>query len=176
MSIAALGSVLTVEQRRVAALCVAGASSAAIARQLCLSRSGLASRFHTMRKKLSRPRSSRAVLAHALLTAGEIPPPAVGRPVPHFTGHELALIQALAEHSFNADIGEAIGVRADDVRAEIDAVVFKATAADTAHLIGLGHAWGLFGPAPRASSRRTPASSALTLHAPRAPMSSGSST
>ncbi|MBQ0888684.1 helix-turn-helix transcriptional regulator [Streptomyces sp. RM72] len=136
-------ALLTQEQRRVAERLVYGASNQLIARQVNLAVHTVASHLAASRRRLDRSGSSRAVLAHALLTAREVPPPSPTGPAPEFTEHDRQVIRAIAEHSRNAAIGEAIGVRADDVRAEIDAVVAKAGASNEVHLVGLGHAWNI---------------------------------
>ncbi|MET8768552.1 LuxR C-terminal-related transcriptional regulator [Streptomyces sp. NPDC004658] len=144
---------LTQQQRRIAARLVYGASNATIARQVCLSVDGVASHLSAVRKKMGCPGSSPAVLLHALLTAREVPPPASVGPAPAFTEHERKVIRAIAEHTGNEDIGTTIGVRARDVRTEIDAVVDKAHARNATHLVGLAHIWGILGatatPCPR---------------------------
>ncbi|MEU5662104.1 helix-turn-helix transcriptional regulator [Streptomyces longwoodensis] len=138
-----LPTLLTREQQRVAARLVSGASNQLIAQNLQLAVFTVASHLAAARRKLNLPGSSRAVLTHALLTAREVPPPPPTEPAPEFTAQDRRVIQAVAEHSFNAAIGDAIGVRADDVRAEIDAVVAKAGARNQVHLIGLSHAWDI---------------------------------
>ncbi|MEU9599819.1 sigma-70 family RNA polymerase sigma factor [Streptomyces sp. NPDC048109] len=132
---------LTTAQRRAAAPLVYGGTNKAIGAQIHLSPEGVASHLRTARKALGRRGCSRPVLVHALLTAREVPPPACRRPCPDFTTRDLRLLQALAEHSRNENIGRAIGVPGSDVRAEIDALVAKACADDAVHLVGLGHAW-----------------------------------
>ncbi|MET7296976.1 helix-turn-helix transcriptional regulator [Streptomyces griseoloalbus] len=146
-------TLLTSDQQRVAARLVYGASNQLIARQVNLSVFTVASHLAAARRKLDRPNSSRAVLTHALLTAGEVPPPPATGPAPEFTARDWQVIRAVAEHSLNAAIGEAIGVRADDVRAEIDAVAAKASACNAVHLVGLGHTWELLGESAPASAR-----------------------
>lgn len=136
---------LTEPQKRAAAPLVYGAPNEAIAAQIHLSTDGVASQLRVARKKLGRPGCSRAVLVHALLTARQVAPPACHRPAPDFIEDELQLLRALAEHSLNEDIGHAIGVRASDVRAELDALLAKACADNAAHLVGLAHAWNILG-------------------------------
>ncbi|MBZ3908429.1 MULTISPECIES: helix-turn-helix transcriptional regulator [Streptomyces] len=142
---------LTGPQRRVAAPLVYGHSPQAIAAQLQLSVDGVASQLRLVRKKMDRPGCSRPVLVHALLTARAVDPPACARPAPNFTELELTLLRALAEHSLNSHIGNAIEVRASDVRAEVGALVAKGGADNAHHLVGLAHTWGILGggaPAP----------------------------
>ncbi|MFF8902477.1 LuxR C-terminal-related transcriptional regulator [Streptomyces lydicus] len=136
-------TLLTRDQQRVAAQLVYGASNQLIGREVNLAVFTVASHLAAARRKLNHPGSSRAVLTHALLTAREVPPPSSLGPAPEFTARDRQVIRAVAEHSLNTAIGDAIGVRADDVRAEIDAVVAKAGACNTVHLVGLGHAWGI---------------------------------
>ncbi|MFF9458097.1 LuxR C-terminal-related transcriptional regulator [Streptomyces flaveolus] len=138
-------TLLTRDQQRVAARLVYGASNQLIARQVKLAVFTVASHLAAARRKLDRPSSSRAVLTHALLTAREVPPPSATEPAPKFTERDRQVIRAVAEHTLNAAISDAIGVRADDVRAEIDAVVVKAGARNAAHLVGLAHTHGILG-------------------------------
>ncbi|MFF5538516.1 LuxR C-terminal-related transcriptional regulator [Streptomyces cinerochromogenes] len=138
-------AILTPQQHRVAAQLVHGLPHQLIARQADLSGPGVASHLTSARRRMGCPNSSRAVLVHALLTAREVPPPASTGPAPDFTDHERAVIRAIAEHTRNDSIGAAIGVRASDVRTEIDAVVTKAGARSAAHLVGLAHTWGILG-------------------------------
>ncbi|WP_331752310.1 LuxR C-terminal-related transcriptional regulator [Streptomyces chartreusis] len=135
-------ALLTHDQQRVAARLVYGASNQLIARQVNLTVFTVASHLAAARRKLDRPGSSRAVFTHALLTTREVPPPSAG-PAPEFTKRDRQIIRAVAEHTLNSEIGDAIGVRADDVRAEIDAVVAKAGAHNAVHLVGLARAWGI---------------------------------
>jgi DNA-binding CsgD family transcriptional regulator len=160
MTTALLAPTLTTDQRRVAARLVYGLSNQAIANQVSLSVAGVASHLTAVRKKMGRPGSSRAVLLHTLLTAREVSPPVSNGTIPAFTEAEVAVIRAIAEHTINADIGNAIGVRADDVRAEIDAVVTKGEACSAAHLVGLAHAWGILSGAP--DSQPAPAAAVAT--------------
>ncbi|MFD8947646.1 LuxR C-terminal-related transcriptional regulator [Streptomyces xanthophaeus] len=158
-------TVLTPDQHRVAARLVYGASNQLIARQEHLAVFTVASHLAAVRRKFKRPGSSRAVLTHALLTAREVQPPATTGPTPEFTARDRQVIRAVAEHNLNAAIGEAIGVRADDVRAEIDAVAVKADADNAVHLVGLGHAWGIFGESAPASALSPPELAASTAGA-----------
>ncbi|MFD3959167.1 MULTISPECIES: hypothetical protein [Streptomyces] len=154
-------TLLTDAQRRAAAPLVYGGTNETIGAQIHLSAEGVASHLRTARNALGRRGCSRPVLAHALLTAREVRPPACQRSCPDFTVRDLRLLKALAEHSLNEDIGRAIGVPGSDVRTEIDALVAKAYADNAVHLVGLGHAWGILGEsAPSgAGSRLEPADS-----------------
>ncbi|MEU1776708.1 hypothetical protein ABZ501_27280 [Streptomyces sp. NPDC019922] len=160
---------LTEPQKRVAAPLVYGGSNESIAAQIQLSADGVASQLRVARKKLGRPGCSRAVLVHALLTTRQVAPPVCHRPPPAFTEDELGLLRALSEHSLNEDIGHAIGVRASDVRAELDALLAKACADNAAHLVGLAHAWNIFGgpsdsqPAAPAAASAAPAYEMLPI-------------
>lgn len=136
---------LTPAQLRVAAPLVYGLTTHEIARQLYLSAGGVASHLSRMRKRMGCPGASRAVLVHALLTARQAPPPVAFRPEPDFTHRERTVIQALAEHTGNEAIGNAIGVPAFDVRAETGAVIAKARARSASQLVGMAHAWGVLG-------------------------------
>jgi DNA-binding CsgD family transcriptional regulator len=160
-------ALLTHDQQRVAARLVYGASNQLIARQVNLTVFTVASHLAAARRKLDLPNSSRAVLTHALLTAREVPPPSTTGPAPEFTEHDRQVIRAVAEHTLNSDIGGAIGVRADDARAEIDAVVAKAGAHNAVHLVGLARAWGILTDTapPRLRSQPVPAAATATAGA-----------
>ncbi|MEU7072932.1 sigma-70 family RNA polymerase sigma factor [Streptomyces narbonensis] len=135
---------LTDAQRRAVAPLVYGGTNESIGAEIHLSAEGVASHLRTARNALGRRGCSRPVLVHALLAAREVRPPAK-RPCPDFTVRDLQLLQALAEHSRNEDIGRAINVPGSDVRTEIDALVAKAGADNAVHLVGLGHAWDILG-------------------------------
>ncbi|MFE1190007.1 hypothetical protein [[Kitasatospora] papulosa] len=155
---------LTEPQKRAAAPLVYGLSNKAIAAQIHLSAAGVASQLKVTRVKMDRPGCSRAVLVHALLTTRQVRPPVCHRPAPEFTEGELKLLHAHAEHSHNEDIGHAIGLRASDVRAETDALLVKACADNTAHLVGLGHAWGIFDDPSNPQLAAPPAAPATSVY------------
>ncbi|CAL9587927.1 hypothetical protein SUDANB106_05180 [Streptomyces sp. enrichment culture] len=141
---------LTPAAKRVAARLVYGDTDAAIAAHLYLSVHGVKSQLQAARRHVGcPPGASRAVLVHALLTARHVDPPACHRPAPRLTENERRLLHALTRHSRNAAIGAAVGVSARDIRADIDSLLAKACADNTAHLVGLAHAWELLDePAP----------------------------
>ncbi|WP_052412497.1 hypothetical protein [Streptomyces mutabilis] len=128
-------TLLTRNQQRVAARLVYGASDELITRQVDSAMFTMASHLVAGRD-LDLPSSSRAVLAHALLTAREVLPPS----------------------TTYAAIGDATGGAAD-VRAKMDAVVAQAGADNVVHLAGgLAHAWGILtDTAPRLRSLPEPA-------------------
>ncbi|MFF8992504.1 sigma-70 family RNA polymerase sigma factor [Streptomyces sp. NPDC014983] len=138
-------AILTPNQHRVATQLIYGMPISAIARQVFLSVRGVESLLSKARKKMGCPGSSPAVLVHALLTAREIPPLATTEAAPDLTEHERTVIRAIAEHTRNEDIGNAIGAPAGRVRAEIDAVVAKAGARSAHHLVSLAWAWDILG-------------------------------
>ncbi|MEV1042346.1 LuxR C-terminal-related transcriptional regulator [Streptomyces sp. NPDC050204] len=150
---------LTPAQERVARPLVQGAGNQVIARQLRLANDSVLSQLKVMRQKLDCPGAHRRVLVHALLMNRLVATPTCARPAPDFTEAELVLLRALAHHSVNADIAAATRVPAPDVRAEIDALVAKACADDSTHLVGLAHAWSLLGPGPARGGGQSTASS-----------------
>ncbi|MGW1616176.1 helix-turn-helix transcriptional regulator [Streptomyces sp. NPDC002285] len=130
--------------KRVAARLVFGDTDDAIAAHLYLSVHGVRSQLQAARRHVGcPPGASRTVLAHALLTARHVDPPACRRPAPRLDENEQRLLHALTRHSRNATIGAAIGVSARDVRAEIGSLMAKTCADNTAHLMGLAHVWEL---------------------------------
>ncbi|MEU2354423.1 helix-turn-helix transcriptional regulator [Streptomyces misionensis] len=149
-------ALLTPGERRVAEQLVHGRNIPSIAYRLFLSTHSVASHLRSMRRKLGCPGSSPAVLVHALLTAQAVPPPAPGGDAPDFTPGECTVIRAIAEHTRNGNIGSAIGVRASDVRTEVDAVVNKAGARSQAHLVGLAHAWHILGTSATSDTHDVP--------------------
>ncbi|MFJ4623671.1 sigma-70 family RNA polymerase sigma factor [Streptomyces sp. NPDC088812] len=139
--------------RRVAARLVYGETNAAIAAHLHLSVHGVNSQLRAARRHVGcPPEASRAVLVHALLTARQVDPPDCHRPSPRLDENEQRLLHALTRHSRNATIGAAIGVSARDVRADIDSLLARACADNTAHLMGLAHAWKLLDDTASASA------------------------
>ncbi|KOV48747.1 hypothetical protein [Streptomyces sp. H036] len=159
-------TLLTDAQRRAVAPLVYGGTNESIGALIHLSAEGVASHLRTTRKALGRRGCTRPVLVHALLTAHEVRPPACQRPCPAFAERELRLLQALAEHSRNEDIGRAIDVPGSDVRAEIDALVAKACADNAVHLVGLGHAWGILGESAPSGASSGPVLAASSAGAP----------
>lgn len=145
-------TLLTDFQKRAVAPLVYGGTNEAIGAQIHLSAEGVASHLRTARNSLGLRGCSRPVLVHALLTAGEVPPPACQRSCPEFTAQDRRLLQSLATQSRNEDIGRASGVPASGVRTEIDALVTKACADNATHLVGLAHAWGILSHAPGVNS------------------------
>ncbi|MER5972324.1 DNA-binding protein [Streptomyces sp. NPDC002055] len=89
--------------------------------------------------------TGRTPRVHAALSTGQVSPPSVTRPAPDFTDQEL-LLRAVAEHSEYSDIATATSLQLPNVTALLKALLDKAEAIDTAHLVGLGHAWKLLGP------------------------------
>ncbi|MYU06041.1 sigma-70 family RNA polymerase sigma factor [Streptomyces sp. SID8366] len=136
---------LTPAELRAATPLVHGMTKQAIARQIFLSVAGVATHLRSVRAKMGVPGCSLAVLVHTLLTAGAVPPPATSQLAPDYTPDECKTIRAIAEHTGSRNIGAAIGVRARDVRTEVDAVIVKADV-DSAHqLVGLAHVWDILG-------------------------------
>ncbi|MFD8263614.1 sigma-70 family RNA polymerase sigma factor [Streptomyces griseoluteus] len=130
--------------KRVAERLVFGDTDGAIAAHLYLSVHGVRSQLQAARRHVGcPPGASRAVLVHSLLIARHVDPPVCRRPAPHLDENEQRLLLALTRHSRNATIGAAIGVSPRDVRAEIDSLLAKTCADNTAHLLGLAHVWEL---------------------------------
>ncbi|MET9778927.1 sigma-70 family RNA polymerase sigma factor [Streptomyces sp. NPDC006367] len=147
--------------KRVAARLVYGETDAVIAAHLSLSVHGVKSQLQVARRHVGcPPRTRRAVLVHALLTARLVDPPACRRPAPRLTESEQRLLHALTRHSLNAVIGAAVGVSTQDVRAGISSLLTKTCADNTAHLVGLAHAWKLFDAAPAQKVLAEPAAAA----------------
>ena len=162
MTTALPATTLTADQRRVAARLVYGVSNKAIASQVCLSVDGVASHLSAARKKMGwlgifacRPRPHPSRRPKRFPTGRQRDGSGVHQPRrDRHTGHR--------RDTLNADIGNAIGVPADDVRAEIDATVDTGNARNAAHLVGLAHTWGILGtsdtqPATGATATAEPA-------------------
>ncbi|MDR3083385.1 MAG: DNA-binding protein, partial [Streptomyces sp.] len=116
----ALITPLTAAQKRVAAHLVCGLTNREIATEEHRTGDTVTSYIRTMRQHLHcPPRASRAVLAHALLSHKQVPPP----PLPLWRRpfepdeDDQRLIRAHAEHSRPADIARAAGVSAGELRA-----------------------------------------------------------
>ncbi|MFD9052747.1 LuxR C-terminal-related transcriptional regulator [Streptomyces zaomyceticus] len=138
---------LTAAQRRVGAHLVCGLTNSEIADKEQLADDTVKSYIREMRQSLHcPPRASRAVLAHALLSHKQVPPP----PLPHLRlpfepdEHDQRLLRANADHTRPADVARAARVPASQLRARTDDLVRRAGADNTTHLIGLAHAWDLF--------------------------------
>ncbi|MFE0136197.1 hypothetical protein ACFWY6_32215 [Streptomyces sp. NPDC059037] len=101
-----------------------------------------------VRIRMAAPGSSRAVLVHVLLSAGQVPPPTPNKPAPDFTDADQMLMRALAQHSRATTIAEVCGLPLRGLRNRIDELCTKAGAADPAHLVALGHSWQVLAPAP----------------------------
>ncbi|MFF7400652.1 GntR family transcriptional regulator [Streptomyces murinus] len=144
-TIPAESAILAREQQRVAAELINGMPIEWIAERLHISVSAVTAHLRAVRRKMDLSNSSSAVLVHALLTAREFARPAITQEVPNFDAFECKVIRAIAEHTLTKDIGNAIGVRARDVRAKKDAVITKADARNAHHLVGLAWAWKVLG-------------------------------
>ncbi|MFJ7412835.1 sigma-70 family RNA polymerase sigma factor [Streptomyces sp. NPDC098077] len=103
------------------------------------------SQLKGVRRALGLSGTTRRVLVHSLLERGFVAPPACKWPAPAFTSGDLALLSALARHPRHNCIAEAAGVPAENLRAEIDALVAKAGADSAIHLVSLAHRWQLLG-------------------------------
>jgi DNA-binding CsgD family transcriptional regulator len=136
---------LTPTQRKVAALIAAGSTPRQAADALKVSRPTVTEHLNRIGWKVHA--TSHAARIHAVLADGQIDPPTTGRPVPDLTSAELQLLRALAEHCATADIAAATGVPLADVKPTLRSLQKKTGANTEAHLVGLGHAWGLLGPA-----------------------------
>ncbi|MFK4688223.1 LuxR C-terminal-related transcriptional regulator [Streptomyces pristinaespiralis] len=141
---------LTRAQKRVAAHLVCGLTNPEIAGEEHLSGDTVSSHVRVMRESLHcPPRSSRAVLAHALLSHEQVPPPPPPPPLLRRAfepdADDLLLIRAVAEHSRPDDIARAARIPAGELRARTDGLVRRAGASNAAHLIGLAHTHGIFG-------------------------------
>lgn len=132
---------LTTAQRRVARHLIRGADNQYIAAHAHLSPGTVKNHISNIREKLNcPPRSTRAVLVHALLTHRQVPPPAVPCPDVGLGTEERNLLRAIADHSHADDIAEAAGIAPADLRARTAALIDKTGAEDSAHLVGIGHA------------------------------------
>lgn len=146
-TVAAPVTPLTRAQRRIAAHLVCGLTNPEIAGEEHLSGDTVSSHVRVMRQNLHcPPRSSRAVLAHALLTHQQAPPPP--RPLLRRAfepdADDQLLIRAIAEHSRPDDIARAARIPGGELRTRTDGLVRRAGASNAAHLIGLAHTLGIF--------------------------------
>ncbi|MGW0538284.1 hypothetical protein [Streptomyces sp. NPDC003032] len=109
----------------------------------------------SLRTRVAAPGSSRAVLAHVLLSTGQVPPPTPAGSAPDFTDAELLLLRALAQYAEGTAIAGVCDLPVKGLRNRIDELCAKAGAADPAHLVALGHAWQILVPAPPQSAEST---------------------
>lgn len=137
------GVVLTPGQRRCAEPLVHGWSTGRIAAHLELQPHGVLTQLKNVRRLLGLGGAPRPVLVDALVRRGLVEPPACERPVPDFTAGERALLSALARHGLYADIAVAAGVPQARLRTEIEDLVAKAAATNSARLVALAHRWQL---------------------------------
>ncbi|WP_107470940.1 LuxR C-terminal-related transcriptional regulator [Streptomyces sp. WZ.A104] len=139
---------LTRAQKRVAAHLVCGLTNPEIAGEEHLSGDTVSSHVRVMRESLHcPPRSSRAVLAHTLLSHQQVPPPPppLLRRVFEPDADDLLLIRAIAEHSRPDDIARAARIPVGELRTRTDGLVRRTGASNAAHLIGLAHTHGILG-------------------------------
>lgn len=149
---------LTRAQKRVARHLVHGATNGSIASREHLSAETVKSHLGNVRKSLNcPPHSTRAVIVHALLTHRQVPAPRAPRPDIEPTSAEQLLLHAHADHSRAPDIALAAALAPGDLRAGTDALMAKTGAIDPTHLVGIGHALGLLGPAIHETSAQVAA-------------------
>ncbi|MEU8759504.1 LuxR C-terminal-related transcriptional regulator [Streptomyces sp. NPDC048659] len=139
---------LTRAQKRVAAHLVCGLTNPEIAGEEHLSGDTVSSHVRVMRESLHcPPRSSRAVLAHTLLSHQQVPPPPppLLRRAFEADADDLLLIRAIAEHSRPDDIARAARIPVGELRTRTDGLARRTGASNAAHLIGLAHTHGILG-------------------------------
>ncbi|WP_331752395.1 LuxR C-terminal-related transcriptional regulator [Streptomyces sp. NBC_00829] len=139
---------ITPAQQRIAEHLVQGLTNSEIATEEHLSGDTVSSHIRGMRQNLHcPPRSSRPVLAHALLLHRQVAVPSLPVSRPPFTADEnqQRLLKALAGHSAPADIARAARIARADVKPFTEDLVRAAGANDATQLIGWGHALGLLG-------------------------------
>ncbi|MFE9802967.1 LuxR C-terminal-related transcriptional regulator [Streptomyces goshikiensis] len=159
-------SPITPAQKRLAAHLVQGLSNSEIAAEEYLAPDTVSSHVRGIRQNLHcPPRSSRPVLAHALLLHGQVeaPPLPALRPAFEANEHERLLLRAIAEHSAPADIARAAKIAPRDLKSRTEELVRAAGASDSTHLVGLGHALGLLGPAGHDAASRPAAPEGVGL-------------
>ncbi|WEH37870.1 LuxR C-terminal-related transcriptional regulator (plasmid) [Streptomyces sp. AM 4-1-1] len=148
MTTAAPITPITPAQKRIAERLVRGRTNSEIAAEGHLSGATVTSHIRGMRRSLRcPPRSSRPVLAHALLLHRQVPVPSLSVVRPSFAADEdqRRLLTALAEHSALADIAKAAKITPADVKASTEDLVRAAGVANATQLVGWGHALGLLG-------------------------------
>ncbi|WP_327378776.1 LuxR C-terminal-related transcriptional regulator (plasmid) [Streptomyces sp. NBC_01216] len=151
---------LTRAQKRVATHLVCGLTNPEIAGEEHLSGDTVSSHVRVMRESLHcPPRSSRAVLAHALLSHQQVPPPppSLLRRAFEPDADDQLLIRAIAEHSRPDDIARAARIPAGELRTRTDGLVRRAGASNAAHLIGLAHTHAILGGEGSTAAEQPPA-------------------
>jgi DNA-binding NarL/FixJ family response regulator len=123
---------------------VRGESTDSIATAMNLSKATVRGYLGEIRQNLHcPPRCSAAVLVHAILTHRQVDLSEHTCPAPELTDSERRLLRAVATHSRWRDMAHAAGVPTSDVCTSVDALVDKAGATDSVHLVRLAHAWNL---------------------------------
>ncbi|MGW2984118.1 LuxR C-terminal-related transcriptional regulator [Streptomyces goshikiensis] len=139
---------LTDAQKRVAAHLVHGIGNHSIAALEHLSAETVKSHLANIRANLNHPPgSARTVIVDAVLTHRQIPPPPAPRPDADLDPAERKLLRAIATHSRTHDIALNAGIAPGDLRAKTAALMAKIGATNPEHLVGIGHALDLLGPA-----------------------------
>ncbi|MFZ3491909.1 LuxR C-terminal-related transcriptional regulator [Streptomyces sp. 5.8] len=146
---------LSSTQGRIAQLLVDGRTNEEIADAVGLSTETVRVQIHKLRLNVHcPPRSSRPYLAHALLRHGKAKPPQLPARRKRFApdADGLLLLRALAEHPGRADIARAAGLTLADLAYRTERLVNSASASSATHLIGIGYALELLGPAATAAA------------------------
>ena len=133
---------LTATQQRVAERIAAGQSNREAAAALGM-RTGTLSR-HVTSIGYRFSVSSRPAKVHVAIDSGQIQAPACPGEAPDFTEADLSLLRAVAVHSEIEQIAASARISPPAVKSRLQDLVKKAAARNSAHLVGLGHAWGLF--------------------------------
>ncbi|MFE5859712.1 hypothetical protein [Streptomyces virginiae] len=157
----------TLVEAAVAALLVRGATNEEITARLRISRSALHQHLGRIGDRFDAV--SRANRVHAVLLGGwSVPPPADGS-APAFDGDDLLLLRALAEQPDRVAIGDVMVGATSTHKALtewIRELILRAGARCEAHLVALGHTWGLLGACAR--HRVPPADACRASNAPAA--------
>ncbi|MER5887783.1 MFS transporter [Streptomyces sp. NPDC001941] len=133
--------------QRVAALLLLDWSNPSIAAHLGLQLTTINGHLAAMRRRLGcPPRSTRAVLAHALLTHQQVPPPRLPHRDIELTGHERRLLLAIGEHTTACAIAATLSLPVQEVAHAAAALRTKAQVSSDLELIVRGHALHLIGP------------------------------
>ncbi|MFF3501197.1 response regulator transcription factor [Streptomyces sp. NPDC003247] len=137
---------LTPAEKRIAQHLIKGITTADISTQMHLSPHTVKSHIRVLRGKLQcPPRCSLTVLVQALMSSRQVDPPTSLGPAPDLNSQQLRLLRAVAHHSGAYDIARAAKIVPADVRADVEALVAAAGAANPAHMVALAHAWSLLG-------------------------------
>ncbi|MEU5425907.1 helix-turn-helix transcriptional regulator [Streptomyces olivoreticuli] len=132
---------LTAREVQVLALVAEGNALGEVAAELSITTGTVSTRLDHARDKLQA--RSRPAMVHAALVTGELTPPDPAPAPETFTESDRGVWTALATLSTISEIAAALSVSEEAAKAEIRALIVRTGARDQAHLVYLGHGYGV---------------------------------